>query len=175
MLVLSWNAFHICINICNIYAHAQIKTDRGIQREGKEEGRRKEEEGKEEERKEEERKEEGDRGRKHARMISIYNYTGWPISNDVLRFLENQDFHWKMFRTKVVWFEGKQIMIKSIFKKTDFSRIYATIKVITIFGNYTILLYNSILIIILHKSINSKIIEKSIIYEIFYTLYSNIF
>lgn len=70
-----------------IYTHAQIKTDRGIQREGKE-GRKKEKEGKEEER-----KEEGDRGGKHARMISIYNYTGWPISNDVLRFLENQDFH----------------------------------------------------------------------------------
>lgn len=127
MLVLSWNAFHICINICNIYAHAQIKTDRGIQREGKEEGRRKEE-----------KKEEGDRGGKYARMISIYNYTGWPISNDVLRFLENQDFHWKMFRTKVVWFEGKQIMIKSIFKKPIFQE-YRISRKLLIFYNYTII------------------------------------
>jgi len=38
--------------------------------------------------------------------VCIYTYTGCFIVSDMINYLANRWFYWKIFRTKVAWLEG---------------------------------------------------------------------
>jgi len=41
-------------------------------------------------------------------------YTGYPILNNTLKYLQNGALNKKMFQTKVVWLEGSHQMVAMI-------------------------------------------------------------